>query len=844
MCTTAGKRGSIRGEASHAVGAYVDVRDIVDSESHGTTAMYTTHGDACERTALDAGTTRGSGRLPTVSASRPTSDMWQHANPDRDHMQHTAQHGDHGDHGRDLQEAAAVVPGAAIEAARQPMPMRGVLRAAEASVLAVPAVAAAAAPPPPARVQLSLSSFAGVGVGQEEGEGPGSAQHVRQFDRVGVGLDAAGEVPGGLQEALPPGFGEAGFVEFDDGDGFLPLEDGQGVSGQVHSDPSWSPTPPDNVLGAASMLGMSPAALPPPWPPSAAAAPAAPPLQALPHPRPLAHQQPRAASPTAPSQLFIPHDPAMPPPHTPHAAVLWPRPRQNPFSAHIAVDDRPALALEAATPDAARAAWAARESLDGSGPLAAAHRAHIGPVPVGYSATRRKRGSCDSQLHSLDAAEAARSAAQLVAASGSTPRHAAWERGATSGPLEECLHSSACGSTRMSAQSEPLQTARNPDSNPGGSIRPAGFERRSPRTTGFAAAVARRSLLRQRSGAAARLASARRALRGVEAERASSGALADVAVEDRMVTDAQQGPPAAAALPPLTAMEGRLRPLPKCPLPFHAREGAARTRLTRHSFPHVPCESIREGAAEALGSDDGMEPRLAAEAIFGAAFPQLDTPCGGDAAPGRGAQQAAVARSQGAEPARPHDAAAAGSFAEAQLRDAAAARARLVPQPATPFTTPRSPSPQRLCRRNQTPDVPSLAPPHGNQTPDLARALHSTERGPGNPAAGPVQAAGAQQLLRPTWMAHAREAEQDPEEQKRQLAVQRFNRELHCRLAAQGIGDGSEREAPPAPLAAAGPSQVRPRGPAAAERRRERQYVDKERLEEATLSALAALMKQ
>lgn len=588
----------------------------------------------------------------------------------------------------------------------------------------------------------------------------------------------------------------------------MQLDDGQGVSGWVHSGPGLSPSPHNNALSDGAAMWMSPPMLPPARPLAApAAAPDEPTLRPSYLPPPQAPAPSPSPSPAALGRLYIPQDPVMPPPR-----LAAPQTPNDPFQLHM---------HDAVRPMSAPAdAWRRQDSLDGSGMFPPSYRAQMHTAPIGNSANRRKRGSCDPHVGTGDAAEAARSAAQLVAAQVSTPRHAAWDRGANSGPLEECVHGSGCGSTRLSAQSEPLQTTHRSDLKAGGSAR-GGGERRSPRAPGFAAAATRRSLLRQRSGGAVRLAGARRALRGAEGDRSSSGALADRAADE----PAQQAS-TAAALPPLTAMEGRLRPLPTLPITFQAREAAARSRLSRRSYSHLPCESIREVAMEALVADGDGEPMLASDAMFGAAFAELDAPCDTTLLPA---------------------AAAHGAVAEAQLHAATAARVRQEPQPATPFTTPRSPSPQRLCRRLETPTVPALAPGcparaggAATHEPDLAQALGS--HGPESGGLGDVarQAPGGQQLLRPPWMSRAREPPEDPEEQKRQLAVQRFNEELHCRLAAQGIGDGVEHEGAVSVVAA----PARPRGQAPAERARERQFVEKGRLEESTLSALAALMKQ
>lgn len=590
----------------------------------------------------------------------------------------------------------------------------------------------------------------------------------------------------------------------------MQLEDGAGVSGSVHGGApgALSPTLPLHTLSAA--MWTSP--------------------QALPMSRPLT-EPPRPTAMLAPahdsSHLELPaataavmsnrHPPQDPPAHTPQRA-----PQHDPqHDPRMPLDtDRPSSGLTFQTPDGVavgtqgssgrteRQEW--QPSLDGSGPVGGPVISHLGAVPIGYSANRRKRSSCDSRTGSIDAADAARSAAQLVAAT--TPRHTAWERGAMSGPLEECMHGSACGS----AHSEPLQAPNHAERMTSGVGRGSGGDRSA---TGVAAAAARRSLLRQRSGGSARL--ARRSFRVTDPDRASSGSLPEVAAE------AQQAA-TAAALPPLTAMEGRLKPLPKHPTTSQARECGPRLRASRWPYSGLLCESIRESAVEAPCTERDGEPDLPSTAVLGAAFAQLDAPC-----PDEGQRSAAAAGwHRGFQ------------YADTASRGAPRPQHRPVAQhrpaqPATPFTTPRSPSPQRLCRREETPKVPATAPSQAQRSqhspPDLGRALGGHGSGGHSPSGG--YEGSARPLARPVWMSRVQE---DPEESKRQLAVQRFNRELHNRLAAQGLEAGAEEAAPPSVVR----PQAGPRSQQPPERRRERQFVDKDRLEESTLSALAALMKR
>lgn len=578
----------------------------------------------------------------------------------------------------------------------------------------------------------------------------------------------------------------------------MQLEDGAGVSGSVHGAAGLPPSLPPPALGISSGLWTSPQALPPPRP-----------LAAAPRPtvtlEPSAgHAAPWPGTPAATRRVHASQEtgpPVQTPQHAQHDAGQW--------------EARQASAAWFRTPDDAAPHSGAgltvrphrQPSLDGSGPLVGAHRGQFGGPPIGHSANRRKRSSCDSRTGSTDAAGAARSAAQLVAAAASTPRRGAWERGSLSGPLEDGMHGSVTGSARVSAQSEPLSAAFQSDCMHGGAGR-AGSDRRSPRTTGAAAAAARRSLLRQRSGGSARL--PRRGLRGADADRSSSGALPESAAVD--AAEAQHAA-TAAALPPLFAMEGRLRPLPKAATTVHPRDGGLRPTMQRWPSTGLPFEAIREGAMEVPAPEANCWPELPSTVVFSAGLAHLDTPCEDTLPPPAGAG--------GSRPGPP----AAG----VELRGQPGL------QPATPFTTPRSPSPQRLCRRDGTPTVPSLAPAAAQHVqPDFGLALGG--RGSGGAAGEP--GASAHQLRRPEWM----RAQEDPEDRKRRLAVQRFNRELHCRLAAQGIDPLTGAELAPAPSLVR--PQAGPRPPQPTDRRRERQFVDKERLEESTLSALAALMKR
>ena len=205
------------------------------------------------------------------------------------------------------------------------------------------------------------------------------------------------------------------------------------------------------------------------------------------------------------------------------------------------------------------------------------------------------------------------------------------------------------------------------------------------------------------------------------------------------------------------------------------------------------------------------------------------------------------------------DAAQAGEWAAGELAGlnlgataaAAAQRTTRMRLPDTPQASPRSPSPQRICRRLET--TPAAQPTdalHGSadvQTPATPRVQVE----PGFDSVYSGQACARSRMAGAVSGRHVWEAE-DSDSKKMQVAMQRFERELRGRLVAHGVEESSPvgtdvvREHRPQMLSVrrhSCTSHVGPR-PAPTQERRlsERQFDDKDRLEEGTLSALAACM--
>jgi hypothetical protein len=185
--------------------------------------------------------------------------------------------------------------------------------------------------------------------------------------------------------------------------------------------------------------------------------------------------------------------------------------------------------------------------------------------------------------------------------------------------------------------------------------------------------------------------------------------------------------------------------------------------------------------------------------------------------------------------------------------------------PSTPFTTPRSPSPQRLCRRLQTPVVDAMASAHAARmrTPATPRRAGSAAPVPqdweslysGAPCARSRMGGTPGHPAAHRWGTPHKEPE-DPDAKKMRVAMQQFQDELRCRLAAQGVeeysplSDALSADARVERVVRGGPrrhstSQLRPPPPAPRERRlSERHFDNKDRLEESTLSELAACMQR
>lgn len=307
----------------------------------------------------------------------------------------------------------------------------------------------------------------------------------------------------------------------------------------------------------------------------------------------------------------------------------------------------------------------------------------------------------------------------------------------------------------------------------------------------------------------------------------------------------------AASLPPMTAAEGALTLLPTCPVAFQARGATPRaaSRAPHDAFgPPAACPS-----SPATRGGCGMPPQMPLS------MPPLQGGVRRAGSPGNFSRRAGEAM----------DAAQAGErLAELRLETEAGLRQQQqrAHMPSTPFTTPRSPSPQRLCRRLHTPVL--------NATHD-AEALPVTLTPRGRAQGGPpaaAQQAHERQSFESLYSGHAcartrlasaqpwgtahREPE-DPDSKKMRVAMQHFQEELRCRLAAQGVEEGSPVSDvvaadtrpdlfPPPAARRRSATQLRPPPPPPPRERRhsERHFDNKDRLEDSTLSALAACMQR
>ena len=171
--------------------------------------------------------------------------------------------------------------------------------------------------------------------------------------------------------------------------------------------------------------------------------------------------------------------------------------------------------------------------------------------------------------------------------------------------------------------------------------------------------------------------------------------------------------------------------------------------------------------------------------------------------------------------------------------------------PDTPQASPRSPSPQRICRRLATTPVAQATDAQHSTGDCRTPATPRAQMEPGFESVYSGQACARSRMAGVASGRHVRDQE-DSDSKKMQVAMQRFERELRGRLVAHGVEESSPvdneivREVRPQMLSVrrhSSTSHVGPR-PALTQERRlsERQFDDKDRLEEGTLSALAACM--
>lgn len=445
------------------------------------------------------------------------------------------------------------------------------------------------------------------------------------------------------------------------------------------------------------------------------------------------------------------------------------------------------------------------------------------------STNRRKRRSSDANTApSTRSAELARTAALMVAAPGSSIH--VEHPSSSSGPLEDSLMGSMCGSARLSSRSEPL-TGRDKRNSSLGSTRVSSGSRSGWRNKGLRT----------------RLSGNRRPMR-----RRSMTSEASSDCSPKLLHTGT----AAALVPPMTAVDGPLTLLPTCPVaqhnhapstPSHAGQHAHSIweneagPSTAHVAPHIPPLSpmppgeysfvIPHDPGTHTFTHTGMED---ADSAQGSEHVQ---------------QQPSVDAAQAGEW-------AAGELAGLNLGATAAAHPAAhhtfnVHLPRIPQRSPRSPSPQRICRRLETTPVAEAADAPHNTGDGRPPATPRAQMEPGFESVYSGQACARSRMAGAVAGKSPKEAE-DSDSKKMQVAMQRFERELRGRLVAHGVEESSPvgneivPEHRPQMISFrrhSGTSHDGPR-PAYIQERRlsERQFDDKDRLEEGTLSALAACM--
>lgn len=454
------------------------------------------------------------------------------------------------------------------------------------------------------------------------------------------------------------------------------------------------------------------------------------------------------------------------------------------------------------------------------------------------STNRRKRRSSDTNAVSRTrSAELARAAALMVAAPGSSIHVENQHPLATlSGPLEDSFLGSISGSTRMSSRSEPITSNHKHNSSMGSSRMSSSSRARWAQ-----------------KGLRTRLSGNQRA-----AHRRSVTSESDCS--PRMLPSQPQSSTAAALVPPMTAVDGPLTLLPNCPVA---------QQHTSSNAPNIGQQHVRStgdisdrlGTGNDAPNSDAAVPLRPEEysihipsSVPPMAHVFTSTYTDSEPASIQAQQQPSLHDTKAGEW-------AAGELAGLNLGATASAQRGLrLHLPLTPRVSPRSPSPQRVCRRQMpTPRVtPRSKVPDGTRSPTDGRPL-LTPRAAVDPGYESVYSGQpcARSRMAAAVSGRQHKEPEDSNAKKMQVAMQHFEMELRNRLVAHGVEERSPIETAmttdemisehtPQVMSVrrhSGTPRVGPQvGYMQGRRLSERQFDDKDRLEEGTLSSLAACM--